>query len=397
MRKGFTLIELLVVIAIIAILAAILFPVFAKAREKARQTSCTNNQRQMAIAISMYVQDNSETFFPDSVSSSWATYVKPYNEPSIYDCPTKTGRGSNDAPEYGFNGNFFGASGGTAMGDVKQPADTLLLADLRLPAAKKNSCFYDPDAEVDLRHSGGAVIAFADGHVQNVPVPAGKALWDIILLNSWQLFPDCSPVPWKLVGSGSGHTVSIPEKGSAGYILFKGTQVVQQPSWVTSWDFISTQNVRFGYPSGQTTYTVANYPDGWKYYTDTAASMTFKGGSMTGSLMSGGPNYISLSAASPTVCTMNVASTETKVHALTFWGAQYCPWAGNECDEYIKLVSTTDPTKCSPDIKLPRDVTKGIGGGVGGSMYVTIGFTGSIYVKMWKTPGTEYAGAFLFD
>lgn len=56
-RKGFTLIELLVVIAIIAILAAILFPVFAKAREKARQTSCVSNGKQISLAMTMYMAD----------------------------------------------------------------------------------------------------------------------------------------------------------------------------------------------------------------------------------------------------------------------------------------------------------------------------------------------------
>src|SRR4051794_25612458 len=63
-RRGFTLIELLVVIAIIAILAAILFPVFAQAREKARQTTCLSNLRQLASGMTMYSQDSDGLFPP---------------------------------------------------------------------------------------------------------------------------------------------------------------------------------------------------------------------------------------------------------------------------------------------------------------------------------------------
>src|SRR5438552_4097577 len=74
-RRGFTLIELLVVIAIIAILAAILFPVFAQAREKARQISCVSNQKQIGTATMMYIQDYDELFptaVPYSPGTGWA-------------------------------------------------------------------------------------------------------------------------------------------------------------------------------------------------------------------------------------------------------------------------------------------------------------------------------------
>ena len=96
-RRGFTLIELLVVIAIIAILAAILFPVFAKAREKARQTSCLSNLKQIALAHLQYVQDYDERFLYGwnpvcACSSTWEGFLVPYirNE-QIFECPSGPG------------------------------------------------------------------------------------------------------------------------------------------------------------------------------------------------------------------------------------------------------------------------------------------------------------------
>lgn len=99
-RSGFTLIELLVVIAIIAILAAILFPVFAQAREKARQTSCLSNEKQLALAVLAYTQDYDETYPAGFDTSNWfgmnwilasLPYVK---STGVYICPSDSSAGS---------------------------------------------------------------------------------------------------------------------------------------------------------------------------------------------------------------------------------------------------------------------------------------------------------------
>jgi len=93
-RSAFTLIELLVVIAIIAILAAILFPVFAKVREKARQTSCLSNEKQLGLGFTQYIQDNDERWPVDggnespSLGNGWAGQIYPYvKSTGVYDCP----------------------------------------------------------------------------------------------------------------------------------------------------------------------------------------------------------------------------------------------------------------------------------------------------------------------
>jgi prepilin-type N-terminal cleavage/methylation domain-containing protein len=110
LRSGFTLIELLVVIAIIAILAAILFPVFAQARDKARQTACLSNAKQIGLAVTLYVQDYDETFYWQKAwdeqvemgagfwGASYKTYVRwpfahaPYiKNTDVYRCPSDKG------------------------------------------------------------------------------------------------------------------------------------------------------------------------------------------------------------------------------------------------------------------------------------------------------------------
>lgn len=117
---GFTLIELLVVIAIIAILAAILFPVFAKAREKARQTACMSNLKQLGLAIVQYVQDNDEDL-PSSdyndlngcwESYSWRFAIYPYvKSTGVYACPSNNNTQTDYLSTNDCTNKMFGLSG----------------------------------------------------------------------------------------------------------------------------------------------------------------------------------------------------------------------------------------------------------------------------------------------
>ncbi len=160
MKRGFTLIELLVVIAIIAILAAILFPVFATAREKARQTSCASNEKQLGLAIIQYNQDYDECYpAMDINSQGWATPVYPYvKATAVYQCPDDPSvpQAGFAACSYSMNFNLatpetisgstatipsIPGNSGISVGKLNAPASTVLLCEMQtyinltLPAA----------------------------------------------------------------------------------------------------------------------------------------------------------------------------------------------------------------------------------------------------------------------
>lgn len=148
---AFTLIELLVVIAIIAILAAILFPVFAQAREKARQTSCLSNLKQIGLAVVAYTSDFDETFPPaiDGNYIQWYNHVQPYikngetwqnvsyGKEGVYDCPSfpeDYGQGQNYGAHDDLFTNNWGANGAAArptipLSALDAPADKIIIAE----------------------------------------------------------------------------------------------------------------------------------------------------------------------------------------------------------------------------------------------------------------------------
>jgi prepilin-type N-terminal cleavage/methylation domain-containing protein/prepilin-type processing-associated H-X9-DG protein len=205
-RSGFTLIELLVVIAIIAILAAILFPVFAQARAKARQTACLSNLKQLNLGIQMYIQDYDETFpywawgqsysggtavngvaSPNHFESLWINAIYPYvKNNQVYACPqdvaSLTPANSavfwwasgdliadginpallNQTLSYGISepleqGSLFGNYGtGSKLAGIQKPAETFVLGDmitLLSAGPYGNGNFPDPNNPNDPQHN----------------------------------------------------------------------------------------------------------------------------------------------------------------------------------------------------------------------------------------------------
>ncbi|HEX2948428.1 MAG TPA: prepilin-type N-terminal cleavage/methylation domain-containing protein [Armatimonadota bacterium] len=206
--SGFTLIELLVVIAIIAILAAILFPVFAKAREKARQTQCINNQKQMVMTMLMYVQEHDEKV-PDA-DKLWDSMEVPAK---VLHCPSQA---KNVQRSYALNSYIAGMS----LGEMYDPSMSIFSADgahtatngvtgppLVLPTYENLA--YTSD-DINNCHAGHVVASYMDGHaalVNEVATP------DLLAGNKLLIWMD--PQVGITTGGSNAVTKWVARAGSA--------------------------------------------------------------------------------------------------------------------------------------------------------------------------------------
>ncbi len=202
--RAFTLIELLVVVAIIAVLAAILFPVFASAREKARQTSCLSNLKQIGMAWLLYAQDSDEVVCPSYYYSedfrfetawdfrmdsghivdgkpAWEYgLLGPYTKSGVlHNCPSFDGNGwGRPYTGYAYNATYIGGDilaeiPACTLAQINSPAETAVFAEggFGKPVAAQNYLRAPSEklfmaGKVHFRHLGAASVAYADGHVK---------------------------------------------------------------------------------------------------------------------------------------------------------------------------------------------------------------------------------------
>jgi hypothetical protein len=141
---------------------------------KERREFCVSNQRELATAIQMYMQDHNANCFPDPVDKAWTTYLGArVANPIAFDCPSTQRTGAADTPDYGINAAIFGKT----EAQLPAPATTIFTADLA-PSAARGSYSVATENDLDVRHTlkRAVVVSAADGHVVPVVRQSGETL-----------------------------------------------------------------------------------------------------------------------------------------------------------------------------------------------------------------------------
>ncbi len=244
--KGFTLIELLVVIAIIAILAAILFPVFGRARENARRSSCQSNLKQIGLGFVQYTQDNDEKFPPIGTGSptnssgaygSWAQRIQPYvKSTQLFSCPSNTDNAVPRDPavqnfpainkSYGANWHYLSNRDDSPNAEaiIDKPAQKILVGETKSTnevgiAAFDFNTTGGFTSAMFAGHLGTSNFLFGDGHVKSLKPVATNTPF-----NMWGAFKDntsadgascdMASASWTNQGNGNNPNCDAPSPGA---------------------------------------------------------------------------------------------------------------------------------------------------------------------------------------
>lgn len=282
-RRGFTLIELLVVIAIIAILAAILFPVFSKAREKARQAACTSNLKQIGLQTQIWSQENDEKLpgrdtFWGSIGLSGKVLI----------CPTQ-GKALAAGNSYGYTARCFDNSTGIGytLGEIVDPSAAYLVGD-----GLKRSLVLKSDAA--FRHGNGTLFAFVDSHVELIKADNLPSTF-------------IAPINLLTTTGWNGGATPVLMPGNTSYTDFGNASIWNMTYWYYYPDPIQFLAWPYPSPTISATFTGTNYlqktintapiTSAWDFASDISIYAGGGGGSQTFALLdSTGANVISVTS-----------------------------------------------------------------------------------------------------
>ncbi|MHB9025025.1 MAG: prepilin-type N-terminal cleavage/methylation domain-containing protein [Armatimonadota bacterium] len=362
-KRGFTLIELLVVIAIIAVLASILFPVFAKAKAKAHAVSCLSNIRQLSMATLMFAQDNRQTF-PDA--DTWAADIEDsVGNRKIFACPSD--ENGDGYISYGLSCLLVHPDGkGLKTDAVKNPVEVAMFFDATSKQFPDGGIVPSGNAtniqDLERRHNNGLNMAFVDGHAESL---GGKKNFDLDEMDSPLARALYYPVAFGWVNNpGAGITPpSSPETNGIVKVGGSTTTMDLMKAGVDAW------NAGGGFAENGTYHGSAGWgvDVGTTLWADTLYGQ--EGDTVLGASSNKGGDNQTIIARDGLVLIVNknckipasffeAKETTSKAKAQAIWGS-----------ETLDSIYTTDPTSVDKIHIYTRKITEAGGGAVVSGTY----------------------------